>query len=49
MEWLINATRKIDIALNGYKTPEKAIELIKQKDLSYLIGNPQWQSNKKKK
>lgn len=47
MNYLKKCADRLLIAINGYKTPEKAIELIKQKDLSYLIGNPQWQSKTK--
>jgi hypothetical protein len=47
MNYLKKATDRLLIAINGYKTPEKAIELVKQKDLSYLIINPPWQSKKK--
>ena len=45
MNYLKTLALKIDIQLNGYKTPKKVLKKLKKNDLSYLLINPPFKTN----
>lgn len=45
MNYLKTLATKIDIQLNGYKTPKKILKKLKKNDLSYLLINPLFKTN----
>ena len=46
MNYLKTCTDRLLIAINGYKTPQSVIDRFKKYEV--ILGNPPWQSKKKK-